>query len=64
MNRVFFKFQYLTPADTAWTGQTGPPDRSDQSEQADTDQQGDVPLLELESIRNLGYVFRRVFLSI
>ena len=64
VNRHFFKIQHLTLLSAAWTGQTGPPDRSDQSEQADTDQQGDVPFLELESIRNLGYVFRRVFLSI
>ena len=64
MNRCFFKIWCLIPARTAWTGQTGIPDRSDRSVQADSLVSRNKSPLELEPITNLGYVSCRVFLTI
>ena len=64
VNRRFFKIWRLSPAGTAWTGQTGLPDRSDRSMQADSPVSRNKSPLELEPIRNLGYLSCRVFLTI
>jgi len=63
VNRRFFKNWRLIPAGTACTGQTGIPDRSDLSMQADSPVSRNKSHLELEPITNLGYVSCRVFLT-
>ena len=58
VNRLFFKFQHLIPTDSAWTGQTDPPDRS---EQTDSHQQGKSPFSSLNLYGTWSVYFAEYF---
>ena len=57
----FIKIWRLIPAGTAWTSQTGPPNRSDRSDQADKPVAGKNPLSSLNLYETWEIYFAEYF---